>query len=499
MDNEYILIMENISKSFPGVHALDNVQLKVRRGTVHSVMGENGAGKSTLMKILIGSLNKDSGTILFEGRPIEAANIHMALQQGISMIFQELNPIPNMTVAENIYVGREPLKGIFVDYAKMLEDTKQLLEKLDINNIKPNEKLKNLSASKTQLVEICKALSYNSKLIIMDEPTSALTENEIDKLFNIVKKLREEGVSFIFITHKMDEVFQISDDITVMRDGRYIMTKRANELTADELIYAMVGREISSMYPKQKVKIGDTVLSVRNFTCNGLFEDISFDVHSGEIFGLGGLMGAGRTELVESIFGYYPHDSGDIYIKGVKVNITTPKIAIKNGMALLTEDRKRTGLFLPLSVKDNILMPSLSEFIQAVFLNKKEMEKTSEEYVEKFNVRTPSINQTVVNLSGGNQQKALVARWLLTKPEIIILDEPTRGIDVGAKMEVHKIISSLAAEGKCVLLISSEMPELLGVCDRVAVMHEGKLTGVLEGADMNQVNIMQYAAGLKHK
>ncbi len=495
-ENNFILEMEDIEKSFPGVRALNKVQLRVRKCSVHALLGENGAGKSTLMKILFGLLEKDAGTITFDGQPYEVHSIREALDKGISMILQELHPILDMTVAENIFIGRESLKGAFVDKKKMAADTQELLDRLGVDYIKPNEKMRNLSAAKIQMVSICKALSYHAKLIIMDEPTSALTEDECKKLFEIILRLKQEGTSFIFISHKMDEIYQISDEITVMRDGEYIFTKPVADLSSDDLIRAMVGREITNIFPKQVSQIGEDVLCVEGLSSKGAFEDVSFSIRKGEIFGLAGLMGAGRTEIAETLFGYRKASAGKIYLNGEAVCIRSPRDAIAKKMAFLTEDRKYTGLFLPLSVSDNVIMPSLQSFSKFSFLNHKRIKKAVSTSVTQYSIKTPSLQQKIINLSGGNQQKTLVARWLLTKPEIIILDEPTRGIDVGAKAEIHRIMSALACEGKTVLLISSEMPELIGMCDRIGVMHKGKLEGILEGDQINQVNVMRFAAGL---
>lgn len=492
----YILEMEDIGKSFPGVRALNHVRLRVRKGTVHALMGENGAGKSTLMKILFGLLEKDEGTITFDGQPYEVHGIRDAINRGVSMILQELHPILDMTVAENIFTGRESLKNGCVDKKKMLTDTKKLLDRLGVDYIKPGEKMRKLSAAKIQMVSICKALSYNAKLIIMDEPTSALTEDECRKLFEIILHLKQAGTSFIFISHKMDEIYQISDDITVMRDGEYILTSLASELSTDKLIKAMVGREIKSIFPKQISRIGEEVLRIEGLSSKDAFEDVSFSVRRGEIFGLAGLMGAGRTEIAETIFGYRKASAGKIYLNGQEICIRSPRDAIARKIAFLTEDRKYTGLFMSLSVSDNIVMPSIQRFQKLWFFNRRKIKNTAKDAVAQYSIKTPGIQQKVINLSGGNQQKVLVARWLLTNPDIIILDEPTRGIDVGAKAEIHRIMSALACEGKTVLMISSEMPELIGMCDRIGVMHKGKLEGILEGEQIDQINIMRYAAGL---
>jgi inositol transport system ATP-binding protein len=498
MSNEYILEMKNISKSFPGVKALDDVGLSVRRGTVHALMGENGAGKSTLMKIAIGIYQADSGTMILDGEEIKNHDIKTSLKKGISMIHQELNPIPQMTVAENIYLGREPLtRSKILDKKKMVKDTQDLLESLGITNINPRTKMVELSVAKKQMVEIAKAISYRSKLIIMDEPTSAITETECQQLFKIVNELKTEGVSFIFITHKMDEVFKITDEVTVFRDGKYVATVSAEGLTRDKLIEMMVGREVSQMFPKEEAVIGDVILSVRNLTKKGLFKDISFNLKRGEILGIAGLMGAGRTEVVETLFGYRKADAGEIYLDGKKIQINSPKDALKHKMALLTEERKLTGLYLPLSVRDNMIVTSVERYIKGLALDKRKIEEACNEQKEKLAIKTPSLNQTVNNLSGGNQQKVLVARWLLTEPDILIVDEPTRGIDVGAKAEIHRLLSALAKEGKAIIMISSELPEIIGMSDRVLVMHEGRLTGELSRIEATQTRIMEYATGTK--
>ncbi|MGI6168481.1 MAG: sugar ABC transporter ATP-binding protein [Christensenellales bacterium] len=495
--NEYILEMNNISKGFPGVQALNNVTLKVKRGTVHALMGENGAGKSTLMKILIGLYKEDSGEIIFDGEKLQITSMNYVLNKGISMIYQELNPIPELTVAENIFVGREPkTKRVFLDRKQMLKDTQELLDKLRITNISPTDKLKDLTVAKKQMVEIVKAISYNSKLIIMDEPTSSLTENECEHLFKIVDSLKKEGVVFIFITHKMDEVFRIADEVTVLRDGELIGTQPVCDTCIDTLIMMMVGREITQMFPKLECVPGDVALAVRNLSREGEFRNISFDARRGEILGMAGLIGAGRTEVVESIFGYRKLDTGEIYIDGKKVEINSPQDAIENKMALLTEDRKGTGLYLTLSVRDNMLLPSITKYKKGPFLVNKLMLNCCNEQKDALDIKTPSMSQTITNLSGGNQQKVLFARWMLTEPEIIILDEPTRGIDVGAKSEIHRLVSEFAAQGKCVIIISSEMPEILGMSDRILVMHEGDLVGIIDRKDATQEKVLQMATGI---
>lgn len=498
MDNEIILEMENIKKSFPGVQALKNAQLRVKKGTVHALMGENGAGKSTLMKILIGFYKMDEGRILFDANEVTIKNANYAMNLGISMIFQELNPVPDMTVKENIYLGREPrwAKTPLIDKKKLTQDTRKLFERFGIDDLSPDDRMVDLSIAKTQMVEICKAISYNSKLIIMDEPTSAISEKECEHLFKIVRNLKNDGVSFIFTSHKIDEVFKIADEVTVFRDGEYICTEPIANLTQQKLIELMVGREIKDVFPKEEVVMGEIILSLRNLTKKGLFQDISFDVKKGEILGIAGLMGAGRTELMESVFGYRKLDSGEIYIRNKKVNIKSTRDAIRNKMAIITEDRKLTGLYLPLSVRDNMIIPTLGSFRMGVLLKQKKITKVCNQLKDKLNIKTPSLNQIVNNLSGGNQQKVLVSRWLISEPEIFILDEPTRGIDVGAKVEIYKFISSLAQQGKCIIMISSELPEIIGMSDRIVVMHEGHLTGILDRSEATQTTIMHHAMGI---
>jgi inositol transport system ATP-binding protein len=495
MDKEYILKMENITKAFPGVVALNNVVLKVRKGTVHALMGENGAGKSTLMKILIGIYTPDSGTITYKDEKVTIASTNIALNMGISMIHQELSPIPYMTVAENIFLGREPVNRYgLINKKKMVENTKALFAKLELH-INPNSLMKELSIANTQMVEIAKAISYDSSLIIMDEPTSAITEKEVDHLFKIIRSLKEDGVSIIYITHKMDEVFKISDDITVFRDGCHIQTIPAAETNKEGLISMMVGRELSNIFPKEDAEIGDVILSVRNITRKGKFQNVSFDLHKGEILGFAGLMGAGRTEVMECIFGIEKCEEGEICINNKKVDIKTPQDSIKQGMALLTEDRKLTGILSVLSVKDNMVLASIDKYRKGMFLNKKEINCVCEKEKEKLEIKTPSIEQMIKLLSGGNQQKVLISRWLLTSPEILILDEPTRGIDVGAKAEIHRLMSKLAQEGNAIMMISSELPEVLGMSDRVIVMHEGRISGEFLRGDVDQAKIMQCATG----
>ena len=495
MSQDAILVMENISKAFPGVKALSDVQLTVRKGTVHALMGENGAGKSTLMKVLIGMYSPDSGSITFKGKPVQIDSTETALKLGISMIHQELSPVPYMSVAENIYLGREPLgRWGLIDKRKLIADTRALLNRLEIN-IDPNTIMKNLSVANTQMVEIAKAISYDASLIIMDEPTSAITEREVAHLFRMIRSLKAKGVAIIYITHKMDEVFQIADDITVFRDGKHIATVPAAQTNRHSLIAMMVGRELTSIFPKSEAEIGEVVLSVRNLTRKGIIHGVSFDLRRGEILGLAGLMGAGRTEVIEGIFGIKKIDAGEIMIKGKPVQINSPADAIKHGLALLTEDRKLTGIMGVLPVRDNMMIASLGSYAARGFLNRRRIDETCNREKGRLEIKTPSMDQTIRLLSGGNQQKVLVSRWLLTLPDILILDEPTRGIDVGAKAEIHRLMCKLAQDGKAIIMISSELPEILGMSDRVLVMHEGKIGGEFARKDATQESIMRAATG----
>jgi len=496
MAEEFLLSMEHIRKQFPGVLALDDVSLQVRPGTVHALMGENGAGKSTLMKVLLGIYVPDEGVIRFDGTEHEKMDIHSSLTHGISMIHQELTPILHMTVAENIFLGREPVRGRtgWVNHKELYQKTQELFDSLSIN-IDPKAKMVDLSIASMQMVEIATAISYNSKLIIMDEPTSAITEKEVAHLFRMINDVRDKGVAVIYITHKMDEVFEISDEVTVLRDGRFVGTKPASEMTKNKLISMMVGRELTNFFPKLDVPITDVKLEVKNISLEGKFKNVSFEVRKGEILGIAGLMGSGRTEVIESVFGIYPPDSGEIIVDGKAAKIGQPMDAIKYGMGLLTEDRKLSGLFLPLSVRDNMVYSNIDKYKNRFGLNYKLMEEECERQRQALSVKTPSLAQIVVNLSGGNQQKVLIARWLLTEPDILFLDEPTRGIDVGAKSEIHKLMSSLAKMGKAIVMVSSEMPEVLGMSDRIVVMCEGEKAGELTREQATQERILQLAAG----
>ena len=492
---EVILRMQGIRKTFPGVVALDNVNLDVRSGTVHSLMGENGAGKSTLMKCLIGMYTPDEGTVELAGDIVRFKDTKDGLEHGISMIHQELSPVPEMMVAENIWLGREPRGRLgLLSPAAMLRKTRELFDEWKID-IDPRARMKDLTVSKQQMVEIAKAISYDAKIIIMDEPTSAIPEREVAHLHGMIKRLTDFGVAIIYITHKMDEVFKISDDITVFRDGKHVGSYPAKELDRDKLIKLMVGRELTDLFPKEEAEIGEVVLSVQGLNRGAVVKDVSFELHRGEILGLAGLMGAGRTEVLETIFGIEKADSGEVVLNGKALRIKQPSDAIRAGMALLTEDRKLNGIMGVLSVRDNITAAALPRYSPRGVLHVGEMRKDSEDQREKLRIKTPSLSQLIKNLSGGNQQKALISRWLLTVPDVLMIDEPTRGIDVGAKSEIHRLMSMLAQEGKAIIMVSSELPEVLGMSDRILVMHEGRISGELSREEANQESVMHLATG----
>ncbi|PDT41600.1 MULTISPECIES: sugar ABC transporter ATP-binding protein [Sinorhizobium] len=492
---EYLLAAEGVRKEFPGVVALDDVQFKLKRGTVHALMGENGAGKSTLMKILAGIYHPDRGEVKLRGADVQLKSPLDALENGIAMIHQELNLMPFMTVAENIWIRREPKNRFgFVDHGEMRRMTAKLFERLKID-IDPEIEVRHLSVANRQMVEIAKAVSYESDVLIMDEPTSALTEREVAHLFEIIRDLRSQGIGIVYITHKMNELFEIADEFSVFRDGKYIGTHASSQVTRDDIIRMMVGREITQMFPKEEVPIGDVVLSVKNLTLNGVFHDVSFDVRAGEILGVAGLVGSGRSNVAETLFGVTPASSGTISIDGKDVVIDSPNTAIKNRMAFLTEDRKDTGCLLILDILENMQIAVLQDkFVKRGFVSEKEVTAACEEMSRKLRVKTPNLQERIENLSGGNQQKVLIGRWLLTNPHILILDEPTRGIDVGAKAEIHRLVTELARNGVAVIMISSEMPEVLGMSDRIMVMHEGRVTGFLDRAEATQIKVMELAA-----
>lgn len=492
---EFILEVVDVRKAFPGVVALDNVQLRVRPGTVHALMGENGAGKSTLMKIIAGVYIPDQGEVRLNGLPLELHGPLDALQAGIAMIHQELNLMPFMSIAENIWIRREPLNVFgMVDHGRMFKMTEDLFERLGID-MDPEMEVRKLTVAGRQMIEIAKAVSFDSEVLIMDEPTSSLADREVEHLFRIIHDLRAQGKGIIYITHKMDEVFEIADDISIFRDGQFIHSAAASDITSNEIIKLMVGREVTQMFPKEEVPIGDVVLAVENLCLDGVFENISFEVRAGEILGFAGLVGSGRTNIAETLFGVTPPTSGSISIDGKKEVISSPHQAMLRGLALLTEDRKETGLFLGLSVIENMEMAVLRDgYTRGTFVEQARLDHECDSMKEQLSVKTPSMDERISNLSGGNQQKVLIGRWLMTQPRILILDEPTRGIDVGAKAEIHKLITKLVKQGVAVIMISSELPEVLGMSDRIMVMHEGRITGFLDRSEANQVNIMQLAS-----
>ena len=498
--SEYRLEMRDVSKSFPGVKALDKAQLKLRPGTVHALMGENGAGKSTLMKCMFGIYKMDEGEIIYEGQKVAIHDPLQALKLGIAMVHQELQPIPERSVAENIYVGRYPLKRLLgfiplVDHEAMYENTRRLLQKVRMD-FDPKQKLGSLSVSQMQSVEIAKAVSADCKVLILDEPTSSLSQREVEALFTIIEDLKAEGVAIVYISHKMDEILRISDEVTIMRDGKYIGTWDAGNLTTDKIITHMVGRELSQLYPEKLNKPGEVVFEVKNFTSinSRSFRNIFFSLRRGEVLGVAGLVGAQRTELMEGIFGIRSAAQGTITYKGKELRISRPRDAIQRSIALLTEDRRATGIFSVLPVADNVSIASLDRYLEmGLFLNEGKIEKLVKDNVAKLSIKTPSTKTLIKSLSGGNQQKVLISRWLANDPDILILDEPTRGIDVGAKYEIYTIIADLARQGKSIIMISSEMSELIGMSDRILVMCDGRLTGEVKGQDATQENIMTLA------
>lgn len=491
---EVILTMKDIDKSFPGVHALDHVNFEVRRGEVHALMGENGAGKSTLMKVLTGIYTKDSGTITYEGKDTEFHNTREAQDAGVVIVHQELNMLGHLTVAQNIFIGREFKKGIKIDDKKMNEEAKKLFDRLHID-IDPTETMSNLTVGKQQMCEIAKAISHEAKVIIFDEPSAALTEAEIEELFKIIRDLREQNLGIVYISHRMDEIKVITDRVTVMRDGTYVGTLITKDCTKDDIINMMVGRVIYED-PKTASAVGKdapVVLKVDHLNAGRMVQDVSFELHKGEILGFSGLMGAGRTETARAIFGADPKESGDIYINGEKVIINNPQDAVKCGIGYLSEDRKRYGIVVQKTVAENSTMACLQNYMSGIFINKKAEKKVAEEYVESLATKTPSVEQLVVNLSGGNQQKVVIAKWLINDCDILIFDEPTRGIDVGAKNEIYKLMNKLASEGKSIIMISSEMTEILRMSDRIVVMCEGRKTGEVDIEEATQEIIMNMA------
>lgn len=498
--SQYVLEMNDIVKRFPGVLALDHANLKVRPGTVHALMGENGAGKSTLMKCLFGLYHPDEGEIIYNGQKInDIPNTKAALSMGISMIHQELHPIRFRPIMENVWIGRFPTKYGFVDHKQMYKDTVALFNKIGLD-VDPLARAGTVSASKLQLVEIARSVSYDAKIIIMDEPTSSLTENEVEYLFKIINQLKSEGRSIIYISHKMEEILRISDDVTVMRDGKYVGTWQAKDINQDFIIKQMVGRDLSNRFPPKEIKPSDeVVLRVENFSAAAKrsFVDVNFELHKGEILGIGGLVGAQRTELVEAIFGLRAIKSGRLFKNGKEIHNDTVRAAKKNGIALLTEERRQNGIFGILSIMDNTVIAAQKKYAKMGVLDETNRTPAATNACKSLNVKTPNMEVPIKNLSGGNQQKVLIARWLLTNSDILIFDEPTRGIDVGAKYEIYTLMLDQIAQGKSIIMISSEMPELMGMSDRIMVMCEGHVTGFVEKENFDQVEIMRLASSFK--
>ena len=497
MENlKYVLEMENISKEFPGVKALDNVQLKLKPGTVHALMGENGAGKSTLMKCLFGIYEKNSGKILLDGVEVNFKSTKEALENGVSMVHQELNQVLQRNVLDNIWLGRYPMKGFFVDEKKMYNDTINIFKDLDIK-VDPRKKVADLPIAERQMIEIAKAVSYKSKVIVMDEPTSSLTEKEVDHLFRIIKKLKESGVGIIYISHKMEEIKMISDEITILRDGKWISTNDVSKISTEQIISMMVGRDLTERFPKKDNKAKEMILEVKNLTAlnQPSIQDVSFELYKGEILGIAGLVGSKRTEIVETIFGMRPKEHGEIILNGKTVKNRNPEEAIKNGFALVTEERRSTGIFSMLDIAFNSVISNLDRYKNKFkLLKNKDIEKDTKWIVDSMRVKTPSHTTKIGSLSGGNQQKVIIGRWLLTEPEVLMLDEPTRGIDVLAKYEIYQLMIDLAKKDKGIIMISSEMPELLGVTDRILVMSNGRVAGIVKTSETNQEEIMELSA-----
>ncbi|MEA4828158.1 MAG: sugar ABC transporter ATP-binding protein [Clostridium sp.] len=494
IDNKVILKLENIVKVFPGVKALDNVQLEVLKGEVHALCGENGAGKSTLMKIISGAQEYTSGKLYFEGNEVKFSSTKQAQDMGISMIYQEFNLIPYLSIAENLYLGRQPLNKFgLVDWRKLYEDSKKLLERVGLNS-DPKTLVKDITVAEAQMVEIAKCLSLNSKVIIMDEPTAALLDEEIQKLFNIIRSLTESGISIIYISHRLEEIFELTDRITVFRDGKYIQTMNTSDTDYDELVGLMVGKDVTDLYPERKFNGKEVILQAKNITAKQV-NGVSFDLNKGEILGIYGLLGSGTIQLSKALFGCYGNIDGEVYIDGIKININKPLDAINHGISLVPDDRKNEGLVLIRSVKENVSLASLDKIKKNNLLNSTLEKNLVDREISKLGIKVPSENQLVLNLSGGNQQKVVFAKMLETKPKVLILDEPTRGVDVGAKAEIYNIMDELTKSGISVILVSSDLPELIGMSDRVVIMKEGKIVKELSKSEATQESVLAYAAG----
>lgn len=496
MEHPVLLEMRGISKTFPGVKALDNVNLTVRAGTVHALMGENGAGKSTLMKCLFGIYNKDSGDITLDGKPVDFKSSKEALENGVAMVHQELNQALTRTVQDNLWLGRYPkVGGIMVSERIMAARTKEIFDTLEVS-VNPKAIMSTLPVSQRQMVEIAKAVSYDSKIIVFDEPTSSLTETEVEHLFRIIDMLKNKGCGIIYISHKMDEILRISDEVTIMRDGTWVATRPAGDLTMDEIIRLMVGRELTNRFPPKTNTPGEVILDVSHISGKYTrLKDASFQLRKGEVLGIAGLDGSGRTEVLENLFGAMTREGGTITLHGKQIRNRTPRESIKNGFALLTEERRATGIFGIRDIRENTVISSLKDYlIGGICLSDKQMAEKTEWSINAMHIKTPSQKAQIRSLSGGNQQKVIIGRWLLTKPEVLLLDEPTRGIDVGAKYEIYQLIIDLANEGKGVIMVSSEMPELLGVCDRIIVMSGGQVAGEVDAQNTSQEEILTLAA-----
>ncbi|MDO4779015.1 MAG: ATP-binding cassette domain-containing protein [Tissierellia bacterium] len=494
METKYLLEMININKSFPGVKALDNARLKVKPGTVHALMGENGAGKSTLMKVLFGIYKEDSGEIYIDGEKLVFKSPKDALEHGVAMVHQELNQVLQRDVADNMMLGRFPTKSFWVDQKKMYEYCEEVFKDLNID-INPRTITGQLSVAQRQLIEIAKAVSYDAKILVLDEPSSSLTEQEVEILFRIIDTLKKRGVGIIYISHKMEEILRISDEVTVMRDGKWIATEDAKDLTTDKIISLMVGRSVENVYPPKTNIPRETLLKVENFSGQypPTFTNANFELRKGEILGIAGLVGARRTELVETIFGLRAKKEGKLILNGKEIKNRTPMDAINNGFALVTEERRSTGIFPMESITFNTAIASIKDYLKFIFVNNKKMSKAADLEIKALNIKTPSNKTQIRNLSGGNQQKVIMSKWLLTNPSVLLLDEPTRGIDVGAKYEIYQLIINLANEGKGIIVISSEMPELFGICDRIMVMSDGHVSGIENVKDLDQHKVMELA------
>lgn len=495
MKEDILLDIKGITKTFPGTVALDNVSFKVAKGEVHAIIGENGAGKSTLMNIIAGVFPPDSGEIIFEGKKVNFSKPSDSQKAGIGFVHQELSLCSHLSVAENVYIGRIPKSSAgIINFNKLYSDCSELLKTFK-TDIDPKSKVRELNVAEQQIIEIAKSLSLNCKLLILDEPTSSLTESETSMLFDVIFALKKKGISILYISHRMSEIFTIADKVTVLRDGKFISTMKCSETNDDEIIKMMVGRDIGNLYPEKSKKIKEEILRVENFSTENVFKDINFSLFKGEVLGFAGLVGSGRTEVMRAICGIDAKSSGDLYLEGKKINIKNFRQAIDYGIGYLTEDRKLQGLFLNLSIKDNITAANLKNVANGVLISDDLEKKSGEKYAKELNIKISKLSQSVSSLSGGNQQKVMIAKWLAINPKIIIMDEPTRGIDVGAKAEIHRLLRELADKGIGVIMVSSEMPEIIGMCDRVIVMHEGTISGIVEKDNIQEEKIMLYASG----